>query len=171
MENNHSNSPKSSHKRQSEGTILNSLNPAFDSIKWEKSKKSPYKKSNAVKFLEQFANDVEKRKYPNEYAVWVKPQKFRDDNIEGLIDCLIKFLKLKNHWAERQKPNSCLEVVSAIIDGSSVKVLLKIGKHRQNKNDKVFQNQIQEAGGMFVIANSFGDFFKWYNAKFGSDGR
>lgn len=129
-------------------------------------KKSPYRKSLAVKELERLAYEEARRKIPEKWVEWCEPAKFRDDKVEGLIACVITYLKLKNHWAERQKPNSCLEIVSAIIDGRSVKVLPKTKKDWENSQEKEFRELVENNGSIFFTASTFEDFLTWYNANF-----
>lgn len=64
-------------------------------------RKSPYKKSLAVKKLEQMATDAARAKYPNTPPQWLAPRKYRDDTANGLTKCIIDFLKLSGWQAER----------------------------------------------------------------------
>ncbi len=60
-----------------------------------------YCKSQAVKYLEQLANDAAQKKYPNTPPSWLAPRKFRDDTANSLTKCIFTFLILKGHQAER----------------------------------------------------------------------
>ena len=64
-------------------------------------RKSPYKKSLAVKKLEHMATDEARQKYPMIKPEWLAPRKYRDDNANGLTKCIIDFLKLSGWQAER----------------------------------------------------------------------
>lgn len=66
-----------------------------------KVQKIPYRKSLAVKQLEQLANDEAANKFPTIPTEWLAPRKYRDDSANGLTKCIIDFLKLQKCWAER----------------------------------------------------------------------
>lgn len=52
--------------------------------------------------------------------------------------------------------------ISATINGRSVKIEVKIGKDRQSKAQKQYQQAIENAGGTYIIAKTFKGFFDWY---------
>lgn len=62
-------------------------------------KKLLYRKSNEVKHLEHLAFEAAKKKYPN--VPYLAPRVFRDDSANGLTNCIIQFLRLLGHQAER----------------------------------------------------------------------
>lgn len=57
--------------------------------------------------------------------------------------------------------------ISATIDGKSVKIEVKIGKDRQSQKQRQYQQRIERAGGIYVIAKSFQGFYSWYSKTFG----
>ena len=67
----------------------------------EFTQKPPYLKSQAVKILEHMANDEARRRYPSTPPEWLAPRKYRDDTANGLTKCIIHFLKIRGHQAER----------------------------------------------------------------------
>ncbi len=48
--------------------------------------------------------------------------------------------------------------ISATINGRAVKIEVKIGSDRQSQAQKEYQRQVEEAGGVYIIARSFDDF-------------
>lgn len=52
--------------------------------------------------------------------------------------------------------------ISATIKGISVKVEVKIGKDRQSQAQKDYQAMIERAGGIYLIARNFDEFYEWY---------
>ncbi len=56
--------------------------------------------------------------------------------------------------------------ISATVNGKSVKIEVKIGGDRQSAKQKEYQSKIEGAGGIYVIAKSFHEFFAWYNKSF-----
>lgn len=159
-------------------------------------KKSPYCKSSAVKMLEQLADNAARAKYPT--VPFLAPRKFRDDSANGLTKCILSFLRIMGHQAERVsssgrlvdtrktfcdvigcrrtigtatwiKGNGTLGTadISATICGMSVKIEVKIGKDRQSPYQKAYQQAVLTAGGKYVIARDFQEFYDWYNLNFG----
>ncbi len=61
--------------------------------------------------------------------------------------------------------------ISATIGGKSVKIEIKIGSDRQSEAQKQYQQDVEKAGGIYVIVKSFQEFFEWFNEKFTSDGK
>lgn len=53
--------------------------------------------------------------------------------------------------------------ISATISGRSVKIEIKIGKDRQSEAQRIYQQQVEAAGGVYIIAKSFEEFLNWYD--------
>ena len=154
------------------------------------------KKSEALKQFEQ------------EYTGWYYAQhqlipararvkrKFDDRTANGLTKCILHFLQMKGHQAERintmghpidtrrtvtdvvgitRRVGSITWVkststrgsadISATIKGRSVKIEVKIGKDRQSQAQKEYQQAVEQAGGLYVIAKDFESFVEWYNQR------
>lgn len=56
--------------------------------------------------------------------------------------------------------------ISATIAGKSVKIEVKIGRDKQSPAQKKYQADIERSGGIYYVAKTFEDFYKWYNEKF-----
>lgn len=56
--------------------------------------------------------------------------------------------------------------ISATIKGKSVKIEVKIGRDRQSEAQKIYQEAIENAGGIYYIAKDFDTFYSWYNETF-----
>ena len=52
--------------------------------------------------------------------------------------------------------------ISATIKGRSVKIEVKVGKDRQSQAQKKYQEMIEKAGGVYIIARDFESFYDWY---------
>ena len=48
--------------------------------------------------------------------------------------------------------------ISATIQGRSVKIEVKMGTDKQSKHQKEYQKEVEQAGGIYMIARSFDDF-------------
>lgn len=159
-------------------------------------KKLPYRKGSAVKLLELLANEAARAKYPT--VPYLAPRTFRDDSANGLTKCILAFLRIKGHQAERinstgrivDKRKSYTDVVgrrrtignyewvysngtrgtadiSAILGGRSMKIEVKIRSDRQSEAQHRYQQEVEKAGGIYVIARDFQEFYDWYNLNFG----
>ena len=53
--------------------------------------------------------------------------------------------------------------ISATIRGRSVKIEIKFGKDRQSDAQKRYQEQIESAGGTYIIVKEFDSFIVWYD--------
>jgi hypothetical protein len=53
--------------------------------------------------------------------------------------------------------------ISATIKGRSVKIEVKWKKDRQSEAQKKYQQDIERAGGIYYIAQTFDEFIKWYD--------
>lgn len=52
--------------------------------------------------------------------------------------------------------------ISATILGQSVKIEVKIGKDKQSHEQIMYQQEVQRAGGTYLIARDFETFVTWY---------
>ncbi|MBN1227790.1 MAG: hypothetical protein JXA79_12415 [Deltaproteobacteria bacterium] len=142
-----------------------------------------------------------KRRFPSlpDYARVIPA--YSDKTANGLTKCIIDFLKLSGHQAERISvtgryiDNSKVVTdvighqrrigsgkwiapsmqpgtadISAVIHGRAVKVEIKIGKDTQSAAQKQYQQQVEQAGGLYVIAESFEQFLNWYRIMFPGSG-
>lgn len=57
--------------------------------------------------------------------------------------------------------------VSAIINGRSVKIEVKVGKDRQSPAQKQYQRQVEAAGGIYLLISSFQQFYDWFQTQKG----
>ena len=55
--------------------------------------------------------------------------------------------------------------ISATINGRSVKIEVKIGRDVQSNAQRIYQERVERAGGIYFIARDFESFFKWYLDK------
>jgi len=63
--------------------------------------KPRYKKSKAIKELEQMVLEDDRRKHPLISPNYVAFTSFRDDSTKGLIHCILAFLKSSGHQAKQ----------------------------------------------------------------------
>ena len=141
-------------------------------------------KSEAVKALEKLAFEDLKKRFPQfPYPI---AQKYTDSDTNGLTRCVIDYITLRGFQAERinsmgqqisvngtakwvkgSTQNGTADI-SATIKGRSVKIEIKCkktGDHFQSDEQKEYQRQIQQAGGIYKIVRTFEDFYTWFNRK------
>lgn len=53
--------------------------------------------------------------------------------------------------------------ISATIRGRSVKIEVKVGRDKQREAQVLYQQQIERAGGVYMIATSLDQFMEWYD--------
>ena len=152
--------------------------------------------SPAIKELKRIALEAKERKYPR--PPYLVTPKFTDKNANGLTKCVIRFLQLKGHQAERisctgrridrtEVVTDCLghrkrigsiqwiassmtkgtADISATINGKSVKIEIKVGRDRIRPDQEKYKNQVEQAGGIYLIASSFEQFYNWYLENYG----
>lgn len=64
-------------------------------------------------------------------------------------------------WIKGSGTNGTADI-SAIIDGRSVKIEVKIGRDRQSDAQKSYQKKVEVAGGVYVLATGMEMFMVWY---------
>ena len=130
--------------------------------------------------LKQLALEYLTNKHPNVPKHAIPIPKYSDKTSNGLTKMIIEFIQYKGGQAERisiisRKVNgkfikSAMQVgtadISATIHGKSVKIEVKIGKDKQSKEQKIYEQEIKDAGGYYYIAKDFNLFYAWYNENF-----
>jgi hypothetical protein len=69
--------------------------------------------------------------------------------------------QLPGKWTPGQGTKGTADI-SATIRGRSVKIEVKYGRDVQSDAQKQYQEMIDKAGGVYIIAKSFDDFVMWY---------
>lgn len=108
---------------------------------------------------------------------------YEDRTANGLTKCVVDWIKLHDGQAERinttgrpiTTPNGIRWLrststagsadISATIKGRSVKIEIKIGTDRQSAEQKQYQRDIENAGGIYLIIRHFDEFYMWWHEK------
>jgi hypothetical protein len=122
--------------------------------------------------------------YPQDY---IPKTMYKDSTANGLTRAICDYINYNGYQAERintmgtarEKKTTAGKVIgvtwtkgtstagsadiSATIKGRSVKIEVKIGKDRQSDAQKRYQENIEKAGGTYIIAKDFDSFVEWYN--------
>jgi hypothetical protein len=121
--------------------------------------------------------------YPQDY---IPKTMYKDSTANGLTRAICDYINYHGYQAERintmgtarEKKTTAGKVIgvtwtkgtstagsadiSATIKGRSVKIEVKIGKDRQSEAQKRYQENIEKAGGIYIIAKDFDSFVEWY---------
>ena len=133
----------------------------------------------------KLANDIERHpSFPEAYFV---KKKWDDKTANGLTKAITSFIQFNGYQAERintmgvarenkRTDGKVIGVtwtkgtstagsadISATIRGRSVKIEVKIGKDRQSDAQKRYQESIERAGGVYMIARDFDTFVEWFD--------
>jgi hypothetical protein len=148
----------------------------------------------ALQKLKILAVEHKRMKYPNLPDHAIPITKYKDNTANGLTRCVIDFLKFNGQQAERisttgryiDNRRTITDVIgykkvigsgkwiptsgkkgsadiSATIYGISVKIEIKT-TDRQSPAQKKYQQQVERAGGIYLIVRRFEDFYKWFQA-------
>ena len=99
---------------------------------------------------------------------------FRDDKANELTKLIVAWLKVNGHFAGRVNTQGNYNAklgrfiksgskkgmadVTAVINGRHVSIEIKIGKDKPREAQLEVQQQIQQAGGVYIFVSSFDDF-------------
>jgi hypothetical protein len=133
----------------------------------------------------KLANDIERHpSFPEAYFV---KKKWDDKTANGLTKAITSFIQFNGFQAERintmgtarenkRTDGKVIGVtwtkgtstagsadISATIRGRSVKIEVKVGKDRQSDAQKRYQESIERAGGVYMIARDFDSFVEWFD--------
>ena len=162
-------------------TLLNQTALALRVTMKKPTKKPRYTKPDSVKVLEDLENKNMRSKAQN-FPYPVKAH-YEDKTANGLTKCVIAWIRLHGGQAERintmGRPVETSDGVrwlrststigsadiSATISGRSVKIEIKIGTDRQSEAQKKYQQDIENAGGIYLIIKCFDDFYMWWHEK------
>lgn len=125
--------------------------------------------------------------HPNFPPNYIPKTMYKDSTANGLTRAICDYINYHGYQAERintmgtarEKKTTAGKVIgvtwtkgtstagsadiSATIKGRSVKIEVKIGKDRQSEAQKRYQENIEKAGGTYIIAKDFDSFVEWYN--------
>jgi hypothetical protein len=124
--------------------------------------------------------------HPNFPPDYIPKTMYKDSTANGLTKAICDYINYNGYQAERintmgtarEKKTTAGKVIgvtwtkgtstagsadiSATIKGRSVKIEVKIGKDRQSEAQKRYQENIEKAGGTYIIAKDFDSFVEWY---------
>ena len=106
---------------------------------------------------------------------------FRDDSANGLTRCITAWLQLNGHFAGRTNTQGTynqklgryihsgskrgMADVTSVINGRHISIEIKIGRDRLRPEQLKVKQEIESAGGFYLIVRSFDDFLEQINQK------
>jgi hypothetical protein len=148
---------------------------------------------NGLKTLRELALQDSKVRHPSLPDEVRSTRNYNDRTANGLTQCILDFLRFSGWQAERISvsgryvdgtkivkdylgrtmkigsgkwiPGSMTRGsadISATIKGRSVKIEVKM-KDRQSEDQKRYQEQVERAGGIYIIVHSMDEFIELYN--------
>ena len=140
----------------------------------KKSKKPAYRKPDSLKELERIHFEAKQAKHPD--VPYLVRTKFRDDTANGLTKCITAWLSLHGHFAGRVNTQGNYNAklgkyiksgsrkgmadITAVVNGRHISVEVKIGKDRIRPDQLKVKQEIESAGGAYIIASSFDNFLE-----------
>lgn len=148
----------------------------------------------ALNELRELCLHTKRRQYPNVPVSALSCEKFSDKTANGLTKCILAFLKLHGHKAWRQssegryRPGKVFTDVlghrkqmkgtyikgtnvghgdvSSIINGRFVSWEVKLKSDRQRDEQKQFQKEVEQSGGLYFMVATYEQFLTIYKDKF-----
>lgn len=137
--------------------------------------------------------DMRVKQYPSMKPEYIPLTNWNDNSANNLTKCIIFWINATGGQAERisnqgqyrmgnkiQNPNGSITQlpgqwtrgqgtkgtadISATIKGRSVKIEVKFGKDIQSEAQKEYQENIERAGGVYIIAKDMDQFIEWFDA-------
>jgi hypothetical protein len=146
------------------------------------------------KRLQEMERAIQRQKYPSMPEHALAGTNWSDSSANGLTKCIVSFLNMSGHFAERintmgvYRQGKKIQVgentrqlagrytpttgvkgsadISATINGKSVKVEVKYGKDRMSAEQKAYAERTIASGGIYFIAKDFDSFIEWYDSSF-----
>lgn len=143
----------------------------------KKKPRPPYRKPEAVRLLEQLADDEAQRLHPSIDPRYLAPRKFRDDSAGQLTACIVQYAKLRGCFASRLNNTGIyrngqytrstsrrgLPDVLITLNGMSLFIEVKVGRDRMSQHQERVRDDQHKAGGLYFVAHDFTDFKLWFD--------
>ena len=151
----------------------------FDLPEIKRKKPKPaYRKPEAVKELEQLADQEARRLHPT--CPHLAPRKFRDDKTSGLTVCITTYLRLKGAFVSRlnntgifdkrlnrYRPGTNRKGLPDVVctyKSKSIFIEVKHGSDKLSEHQEKIRAEQVRSGGLFFVAHNFTDFKFWFDS-------
>ena len=144
----------------------------------KRKRKLPYKKTQAVKDLENSYTEFYYKSRNTPQGLQIK-KIFRDDTANGLTECVCKWLELNGFFAARINTTGTYSAklkryiysgskkgmadVTSVINGKHISIEIKIGKDKPRPEQMKVKSEIEKAGGNYIFVGNFDNFLEQIN--------
>ena len=144
----------------------------------KKSNKPRYVKSAAIKDFEKQYDDWWYNEHPLPDDLRFE-HKFDDKTANSLTKLIMMWFKVNGHFSGRVNTQGNYNAklgkwvksgstrgmadISAVVDGRSISVEVKIGKDKVRESQLKVKAQMEKAGGVYLIVRTFEDFIEQFN--------
>jgi len=146
-------------------------------------KKRRYIKTHLIKEFENQYFNYEKLKSPNFPNYARVKTSFRDDTANGLTNCICKWLTMCGHFAARVNTTGTYSMklkryihsgsrngmadITAVVNCRHVSIEVKIGKDKLRREQMKVKDEVENAGGFYIVVSSFDNFIEQILDRFG----
>ena len=143
----------------------------------QRQRKKPYRKPDSIKELENQYFEYERCKRPD-FPYPVKTA-FRDDGANALTKSIRAWFALNGGYMARINTTGVYDTkmrryrfsgsTKGVADlvgtyrGRSISIEVKFGRDVQSEKQRLYQSQIEQAGGIYIIASTFDGFLQQIN--------
>ncbi len=133
-----------------------------------------------LKKLRELRQAATMKKYPNVPDHALPKKKFSDSTANALTKCIVEWLTLNGCWATRVSsagryiasegkfiPSTTKRGtadIHAVIGGKHVSIEVKVGKDRMSEAQKKVKEDVERAGGVYFVAQTFDEFMTFYRS-------
>lgn len=138
----------------------------------------------AIAILNALADQRKREKHPT--VPYLVRSSYKDRTANELTRCITDFIKFNGGMATRIQSQGQYRPgiggrrgtytfgttrkgtadIHAVCFSKHLSIEVKIGKDRQSADQKIMQADVERAGGIYIIARSFQEFYDWYQQTF-----
>lgn len=131
----------------------------------------------ALEELTRLAMDAKRAKYPTAPLHTIPRSKYRDNTAASLTICILHYIRFSGGYAVRINSQGQYQEhlgkwtkstttrgtadIHATLDGKHISIEVKVGQDRQSVHQVKTQQEIEQAGGLYVVARNFQQFYEW----------
>ena len=139
--------------------------------------KPGYKKPESIRELERLHFEAKQLRHPD--TPYLVRTKFRDDSANELTRAVVAHIQLHGGFAARINSTGINDAklgryrrsgarkgvsdIQAVIGGRSISIEVKIGRDRMRPDQIKVKAEVEQSGGVYIIASSFDDFLEKIN--------
>lgn len=124
-------------------------------------------------------------KHPNVPAYCLpsfKAKGFGDGSANAITNSIAEYITISGGFANRQQSQGQYDPtlkrfrhgtvkrgssdLICLVNGKSLHIEIKFGRDKQSEDQKIYQKQIEDSGGLYFIATSFPQFYEWFTKLF-----